>query len=254
MSADKESTSSSAETGAMPGISEGSQRSFRKFFRRYFALILILWIVFVLYPNPLNLFISVHRFVNPAVDAGAVQPILDDFSSDPVAIEKAVLALISYRLDWELHGMPWYFPTVEEVLERREGDCKARALVLASVLQAKGIPSQITSSPMHVWVDYEGKRETRIENTEVKFYELDPETGQRRFQIPQIRLNEVMNGWRQQLWTPMPDYRRALLFSGVLGLIAARVILFNKKVLGVANRRRQGSQYEAAQDGEPGSF
>jgi hypothetical protein len=155
--------------------------------------------------------------------------ILDDFPSDPVAIEKAVVMRISYRLDWELYSMPWYFPTVEEILEREEGDCKARALVLASILKAKDISSQVNSSPVHVWVDYEGKQENIIENTQVKFYQHDSETGERRFQIPEIGLSKVMNSWRQQLWTPMPIDRRILLFSGLSALVVARVVLRKKR-------------------------
>jgi transglutaminase-like putative cysteine protease len=231
MSVEEETTGGATGTTAMPRVAKDSQHAARKVFRRYFPLILILWIVFVLYPNPLNLIISVHRFLNPAVDPAAVEFMLDEFPADPADIEQTVRAKISYGLDWQLHGMPWYFPTVAEIVERGEGDCKARALVLASVLQAKHIPSQIHSSPMHVWVDYEGKRETRIENTQVKFYQHDPETGERRFQIPDIGLSEVMRSWQQQLWTPMPTDRRALLFSGVLALVAARVILYNKRIL-----------------------
>jgi len=213
----------------MPDSLESSENVFRRVFRRYFPLIFILWILFVLYPNPLNLVVSIHRFINPDVNPSAVEVILNDFPSDPVAIEKAVLAQISYRLDWELYNMPWYFPTVEEILERGEGDCKARALVLASVLKAKNIPSQVNSSPIHVWVDYEGKQETTYENDRIKFYQHDPETGERRFQTPEIGLGEVMNSWRQQLWTPMPFDRRILLVSGLLALVAARVILRKKR-------------------------
>jgi transglutaminase-like putative cysteine protease len=215
----------------IPGKLSEVMITFREVFRRYFPLILILWILFVLYPNPLNLVLSIHRFINPGVNPNAVEFMLDDFPSDPVAIEKAVLARISYRLDWELYRMPWYFPTVEEVLERGEGDCKARAIVLASALEAKGIPYQLTSSPIHVWVDYEGKQENSLENAQVEFFQYDPETGERQFQIPEIGLGEVMASWRQQLWTPMPTDRRVLLISGPLALIAARVILRKKSLV-----------------------
>ena len=213
----------------MPDGCVASKNTFRKIFRRLFPLILILWILFVLYPNPLNLVMSIHRFINPDVNPGAVEFMLNDLPSDPAAIEQAILAKISYRLDWELYGMPWYFPTVEETLERGKGDCKARALVIASVLKAKGISSQVNSSPVHVWVDYEGKQESTIENDQVKFYQNDPETGEKRFQIPEIDLGKLMDSWRQQLWTPMPIDRRVLLFSGLVALIAARVILRKKK-------------------------
>ena len=167
---------------------ERSEKVSRKVFRRYFPLIFILWIIFVLYPNPLNFIISLQRVFNFDADPGAVEFMLSDLPSDPVGIEQAVLARIPYRHDWELYGMPWYCPTIEKVLERGEGDCKARALVLASVLKAKNIPYQVNYSPIHVWVDYEGKQETSIENAQVNFYQRDPETGERRFQIPKISL------------------------------------------------------------------
>jgi len=208
---------------------EGSENVFRRVFRRYFPLIFILWILLVLYPNPLNLIISIQRILNFDADPGAVEFMLNDFPSDPVAIEQAVLAKIPYRYDWDLYSMPWYCPTIEEVLERGEGDCKARALVLASVLEAQSIPYQVHSSPMHVWVEYEGKQETSIENAQVEFYQYDPETGERRFQIPHIVLSKVMNSFWQAFWGPMPDSRKALLISGFLALITARVILRKKR-------------------------
>jgi hypothetical protein len=159
---------------------------------------------------------------------------LSDLPSDPVAIEKAVLVRIPYRYDWELYSMPWYCPTIEEVLERGGGDCKARALVLASVLEAKNITYQVHSSPIHIWVDYEGKQETSNENAQVEFYQYDPETGERRFQIPEISLGKLVDSWRQQFWTAMPDGRKALLISGLLALVAARVILRKKKTAQLA--------------------
>jgi hypothetical protein len=213
---------------------ERPERVSRKVFRRYFPLIFILWILLVLYPNPLNLIISIQRVLNFDADPGAVESILADFPSDPVDIEQAVLARISYRYDWELYSMPWYCPTVEEVLEKGEGDCKARALVLASVLEAKNITYQVRSSPMHIWVNYEGKNETSIENAQVEFYQYDPEIGERRFQIPDIGLGKLVDYGRQQFWTPMPDGRRALLISGLLALIAARVILRRRRTAQLA--------------------
>jgi hypothetical protein len=208
---------------------EGSENVFRRVFRRYFPLIFILWILLVLYPNPLNLIISIQRILNFDADPGPVESMLNDLPSDPADIQKAVLAVIPYRHDWEVYSMPWYCPTIEQVLERGEGDCKARALVLASVLEAKSIPYQVHSSPMHVWVEYEGKQETSIENAQVEFYQYDPETSERQFQIPHIGLSKVMDSFWQAFWDPMPDSRKALLISGLLALIAARVILRKKR-------------------------
>jgi len=213
----------------MKGDLERSEKVSRKVFRRYFPLIFILWLLFVLYPNPLNLIISIQRVLNFNADTGAVESMLNDLPSDPADIEKAVLARIPYRHDWEVYSMPWYCPTIEQVLERGDGDCKARALVLASVLEAKNISYQVHSSPMHVWVEYEGKQETSIENAQVEFYQYDPETGERQFQIPHIGLSKVMDSFWRAFWDPMPDSRKALLISGLLALIAARVILRKRK-------------------------
>ena len=118
----KNITSSSTGATAMTDGLERSEKVSRKVFRRYFPLIFILWILFVLYPNPLNLIISIQRVLNFDTDPGAVESMLNDLPSDPAAIEKAVLARIPYRYDWELYSMPWYCPTIEEVLERGEGD------------------------------------------------------------------------------------------------------------------------------------
>jgi hypothetical protein len=208
---------------------EQSEKASRRIFRRYFPLIFILWILFVLYPSPANLVVSIQRVLDFDADPDAVEFMLNDFPSDPVDIEKAVLSKIRYRHDWELYGMPWYCPTIEQVLERGAGDCKARALVLASVLDAKNITYLIHSSPMHIWVNYENKQETSIENAQVEFYEYDHETGERKFKIPDIGLGKLMDSWGQQFWTPMPDGRKTLLISGLLGLIAARVILRKRK-------------------------
>jgi hypothetical protein len=97
-------------------------------------------------------------------------------------------------------------------------------------LEAKNILYQVNSSPTHTWVNYEGKQETSIENTQVEFYQYDPETGERQFQFPEIGLSDLMNSWRRQLWAPMPDGRKALLISGLSALVAARVILRRKRV------------------------
>ena len=213
-------TSRSSEITARSDDFEVAENAFKKVFRRYFPLILILWILFVLYPNPLNLILSVQRVFNLDVDPGAVEFMLNDFPSDPVAIEKAVLARMPYRYDWELYRVPWYFPTIKEVLERGEGDCKARALILASIFEARNIPYRVNLSPIHVWVDYESKEETSTENAKVKFYQRDPKTGERLFQVPDIALGEVMDSIWRGFWSPMPEGRKALLFSGLLASIS----------------------------------
>jgi hypothetical protein len=223
-------TNNSTKPKAMKDGFQAPENAFVRVFRRYFPLIFIVWIIFVLYPNPINFIISIQRVSNFHADSGAVEFMLNDLPSDPASIEKTVLAEIPYRHDWEVYGMPWYCPTVEQVLVRGTGDCKSRALVLASVFEAKGIPYQVNLSPTHVWVDYEGKQDTSIENDQVKFYQRDPETGETQFQIPHMATSKVMNAFWQSFWDPMPASRKALLISGPLALIAARVIFRKKKI------------------------
>jgi hypothetical protein len=155
---------------------------------------------------------------------------LSELPSDPVAIEKAVLARIHYRYDWQVYDMPWYCPTVEQVLEKGEGDCNARALVVASVLAAENITYQVEASPIHIWVDYAGKNETSLENTRVTYFQYDPQTGTNHFRIPHIALRKVMDSFWQSFWVPMPDVRKALLIGGLAALVATRVAVRKKRV------------------------
>jgi hypothetical protein len=189
-----------------------------------FPVLVVLWVVLILYPNPLSLAVSVQRLADPRVDPGAVQTLAETLPSEPSAIERAVLDSVPYSYDWEVHAMPWYFPTVDEVLENGQGDCKARAIVLASVFEAKGIPYRIRSSPMHVWVDYDGKGENAIENPEAGFYEVDPQTGARSLRLPGIDLAEFADVFWQGFWPPMPTVRKVLLVSGLVILVSVRAM------------------------------
>lgn len=200
------------------------RRRFIRAFCGLFPLLLVLWVFLVLYPNPMRLATSVQRLVNPGIDTAAVESASAGLPDDPAAVEDSVLESIPYGYDWQVYGMPWYFPTVKEVLQAGEGDCKGRALVLASVLEAKDIPYSLNTSPIHVWVDYEGKEETAIENQSASFYQLDPETGQRSFGLPSIDPIEVLDTFWQGFWPPMPAVRKALLLAGLIVLIAARMI------------------------------
>ncbi len=192
--------------------------------RACLPLLVVLWVFLVLYPNPLRLVVSLQRLADPRVDPAAVETLAEGLPSDPAAIEKAVLDSVPYRYDWEVYAMPWYFPTVDEVLKKGQGDCKARAIVLASVLEAKGIPYRINSSPTHVWVDYDGKAENTLENPEAGLYEVDPQTGARSLHLPQVSLTEFMETFWDGFWPPMPTVRKVLLVTGPVILLAIGII------------------------------
>ena len=76
---------------------------------------------------------------------------------------------VPYAYDWQSAGVPWYFPTTAEALRAGRGDCESRAVVLASILTAKGIPNELRLSFDHIWVDYPGKQANALENAGVQF-------------------------------------------------------------------------------------
>jgi len=187
--------------------------------------LIALYVFLVLYPNPFNIFVSVHRVFNPDIDPAAVEPLLEGLPSEPAAIEQEILRRIPYKYDWQTHGMPWFFPRTADIVERREGDCKARAVVLASVFENLDVPYRINSSFVHVWVEYENKAETAFENPRAKFYQQDPETGRRFWQFPEIDWKLWFDSTVEGLWTVMPVVRKLLLVFGVMAIVAARVVL-----------------------------
>ncbi|MCX6012655.1 MAG: transglutaminase domain-containing protein [Chloroflexi bacterium] len=197
-----------------------------KIFKRFFILIIVVWVLFVLYPNPVHLFVSIRRVFKPEIDVAAVEQFSQTLPDDPNLIEDMVLEKIPYKYDWETQGMPWYYPTVEQVLAKGKGDCKARAIVIASILESKNIPYRINVSLVHVWVDYEGKKDNSIENNTVKFYQEDPESGKKTFSLPRISIKEFFYSTYDGLWSPMPFIRKVLITSGPLLIILTRILIW----------------------------
>jgi TM2 domain-containing membrane protein YozV len=193
-----------------------------RFFLRYFALFVIVWILLVLFPNPWRLGTGLKRILNPHTDPAAVASLAQDMPSDPALIENEVLKLIPYSYDWQTYGMPWYCPSVREVLQKGKGDCKARALVLASILQAKGIPNRIQWSLQHVWVEYPSKVDTGLEKNGL--YQKNSETGKKSWHLPLTPPSDVLNELYTDFVRTMPGTRLFLMLAGLFGLIGLRVI------------------------------
>lgn len=174
------------------------------------------WVFFVLYPDPGLLQRSIHNFRHADVDAAAVVGLARRLPDKPRLIERAVLdTVVPYSYDWQTSGVPWYFPTTAEVLKAGRGDCESRALVLASILKAKGIPYRLRLSFDHIWVDYPGKQPNAWENDRVAM-------GERRNGRFVLFWPQDFHPWQElqaQLaiyWTPMPPLRKLLLLAGLL--------------------------------------
>ena len=141
-----------------------------RFPRLVLVFLALSWVLVMLYPDPGVLVRSVRNTLRPRVEPRPRPPWPRSLPDDPRAIEAYVLdRQVPYAYDWQSAGVPWYFPTASEALRAGRGDCESRALVLASILTAKGIPNELRMSFDHIWVDYPGKQANALENAGVEF-------------------------------------------------------------------------------------
>jgi hypothetical protein len=183
------------------------------------------WLLVALYPQPSMLIASISNVRAPDIDASAVEDLAATLPDDPRLIEQAVLdRIMPYAYDWQVSGVPWYFPTTSEALASQSGDCESRAVVLASLLKAKGIPFRLLMSFDHIWVDYPGKTENPLENADVALAQRV--NGRFVWNWPadfDIRAEVVAQ--LDTFWAPMPTPRRVLLFAGLLLILLLNPIL-----------------------------
>lgn len=159
---------------------------------------------------------SIYRLLNPPVNAQTAEtfiPLLAD-PNDPEAIEIFVLENIPYSYDWQAYDLPWYFPTVEEALKNEKGDCKTRFIVLASLFEALLIPYELYISPTHIWINYEGKMDNKIENFDSAVFYYD-HIGEPVLKIPQIDWKGSLDIFWDAFWVHMPAARKNALLSGL---------------------------------------
>ncbi len=178
-------------------------------------IFLLLWPLFVLYPNPAKIFTSFSRLLNPPVNyyVEEIKPLLKKtYNKSPREIEIMVKKEIPYEYDWVTSNLPWYFPTVEEVLQRGKGDCKSRLLVMASIFEFYKIPYSIYFSPTHIWIDYERKPTTKIESKDIAI--ASSGKGGVRVRVPKIDFKTSSSVIKRSFWNPMPKEKKIFLFLG----------------------------------------
>jgi Transglutaminase-like superfamily len=174
-----------------------------------------IWILFMLFPNLGVLPLDAYRFFEmPTRPTDDVQLVADSLPANATAIEQYVDDHIHYAYDFQTYGVVWYIPTPSDVLKAQQGDCKSKAVLLASLLEAKQIPHTVKVSPVHFWVDYNGKLSTNFteqyETTQVAF----AENGQ--FKLP-VETNTLLylNTYKDIVWTSMPLLRKIALIAGL---------------------------------------
>lgn len=188
-----------------------------RFSRGTLVFLALAWALVVLYPDPTVLVGSVRNLLAPRVDGGAASALAALLPDDPREIERVVLdEVVPYASDWEAAGVPWSFPTAAEALAAEAGDCESRAIVLASVLAAKKIPFALRMSFDHIWVDYPGKVPTASEN-DARALAGRSGDGWSGLRWPDdLDLGSELRAQRAIYWDPMPDGRKALLFTGLV--------------------------------------
>lgn len=196
---------------------------------RHLVLGTLVWVLVVLYPNPLQLARSVYRILQPPVNPELVGHLVAEAPKHPKEIEAFVLKTFPYQFDWYTYGMPWYFPTLEEALEQGTGDCKTRFIVLASIFEAKGIPHQLKFSLSHFWVHYEGKEENSWEMAQNAFL-LREDDGSFRVQVPWEDSAQIRQNFVDGFWHAMPGHRKFLLLTGpAASLLLALFLVMSRK-------------------------
>jgi hypothetical protein len=121
------------------------------------SILLLAWFL-AAYPRPSLLIRTMARFVHLPIEPAAVAHVSATLPDDPAAIEAWVRKQITYDAnDYAGWGVVFYMASPEEVLRRGKAPCYGRAVVLASILEDKGVPHRVFGTTLHMWVDYAGR-------------------------------------------------------------------------------------------------
>lgn len=172
-----------------------------------------LWIGVVVYPDPRPFFTSVARLRHPPIDAAAVASLAAVLPDEYEPIEQFTLSYVPFAPAWDVYRLPWYFPSVAEVVRDKAGDCQARAVLLGSILEAKGMPFTMHYSFDHVWIDYPGKPVSALDDPSTSFVS---DSGEGWFgSLPdKIPLATIIQQRVAYHWTPMPFVQKILIVVG----------------------------------------
>ncbi len=185
-----------------------------------FVALAAAWTLFAMYPNPSVLIRNFARYRRLPIDPGLEQKRGWKLPEDPGTIELFVDSLLLSTPDWTLFRVPWYVPTALEAADMTHGDCEAKTLVLASLLEGKGIPYEIQASFSHIWVDYEGRAPRPGESGELAYLEGDAAKLSARWPA-HVEWRAFLSTQREQLWTAMPLARKAIWVLGLIWVVLA---------------------------------
>ena len=125
-------------------------------------------LIVVLYPNPLLLgqqlraYVHTESLIQPAfAGMDRINQDIDGYLSPDATrehefrmIQRYVYEHIPYVYDWENWGNIDFWPTAEQVWERRKEDCDGRAILAVSILRARGFTAAtLVGNIRHIWVE-----------------------------------------------------------------------------------------------------
>lgn len=184
----------------------------------------LLWTFLSCYPNPLAFLRSAARLSHLPTDPHLAERMgwqTPDRAEDlPVFVDGLLLP----AADWQIYRVPWYLATPGEAVRVGAGDEEARALILASLLQEKGIPFQVCVSPRGMWVQYPGGG-SAAGGTDGEAW-LVYQDGRLRLHRPRrAPWGEMFAAIWRRCWTTAPPVRRATWIFGLIWVLLLALVV-----------------------------
>jgi hypothetical protein len=200
-------------------------------FRLFGIVFIFFWFFAVLYPNPSKFFITLSRFRNPPTTylVEELRPLLEEsFGKSPEEIKEIVKQKVPYNYDWDVYGLPLYFPSVKEIMEKDAGgDCKSQFLITASIFEYYNIEYVMLASTVHIWIGYEKRPEKINEREEVVVQEVTKDKIKIKFP-EEIDWKYSGKTFYGAFWKAMPLGKKIMLY---LGFFLSLFIFFPKTFL-----------------------
>lgn len=164
-------------------------------------------------------FKDITRLNSPPIDQNATKELNLPEVNEPYVYEDWVEEEIEYKYDFETYDVFWYIPTTDEIIEKGKGDCKGRAILLASIFEAKNISYELHISPYHWWISYPQNPENIYEEPDTSL-----RTGEN-WKLPDFLMTlqdvwDVKDQYYEMTWIAMPNWKKAILIIGSLGIWA----------------------------------
>lgn len=186
--------------------------------------ILLLFVLLVLFPNPVLLVRQIQSYANVErlihTDFDGIDQINREITAslppdatprqEYQAVQRYVYDHIAYVYDWEQWLNVDYWPTAAEVWQRQREDCDGQAVLAVSILRSRGFASaRLAGNIRHIWVTVDQTALMGAESEQT----VRREDGKIRISLPSWEL------WLGSLAIGIADFqefRSLLLYCGVL--------------------------------------